>query len=70
MKTTRVGFNKETKIDAGYETSKFALAVGITMAGVVGLWGCACMISGLMSGGLGGLVRGLMTAITGNYPGV
>jgi len=61
-----VQINKETEIDAGYETSKFALAVGITMAGLVGLWGCACMINGLMNGGLSGIVKGFMTAVTGN----
>jgi len=66
MKTTNARIDKRTEINAGYETSKFALAVGMTMAGLVGLWGCACMISGLMNGGLGGLVKGLMTAITGN----
>jgi hypothetical protein len=66
MKTTNARINNETEINAGYETSKFALAVGMTMAGFVGLWGCACMISGLMNGGLGGIVKGLMTAITGN----
>ena len=66
MKTTKTGLIKETNIDAGYETSKFALAIGITMAGLVGLWGFSCMISGLMSGGLGELARGFMTAITGN----
>jgi hypothetical protein len=53
-------------VNAGYEISKFALSVGITMAGVVGLWGCACMISGLVNGGLGGIVKGFITAITGN----
>jgi hypothetical protein len=66
MKNTNVCIDKKTEINASYETSKFALAVGISMAGIVGLWGCASMISGLMSGGLGGIVKGFMTAITGN----
>lgn len=66
MKITNVQINKETEIDARYETSKFALTVGITMAGLVGLWGCACMISGLITGGLSGIVKGFMTAVTGN----
>jgi hypothetical protein len=66
MRTTNVRTNKETEVDAGLETSKFALAVGMTMAGLVGLWGCACMVSGLINGGLGNLVKGFMTAITGN----
>ncbi len=66
MKTTNQRIDKRTEINASYETSKFALAVGMTMAGFVGLWGCACMVSGLMSGGLSGIIKGLMTAITGN----
>jgi len=66
MRTTNVRINKETEINAGYETSKFALAVGMVMAGLVGLWGSTCMISGLMNGGLGGFVKDFMTAITGS----
>ncbi len=65
MKITNVQINKETEVDASYETSKFALTVGITMAGLVGLWGCACMISGLMNGGVSGIVKDFVTAITG-----
>lgn len=66
MRTTNVHTNKETEVDAGQETSKFTLAVGMAMAGLIGLWGCACMVSGLMNGGHGDLVKGFMTAITGN----
>ena len=66
MKTTSVRTNKETEINASYETSKFAMTVGMTMAAIVGIWGCACMISGVLDGGLGGLVKGLIGAITGN----
>jgi len=50
------------KICAGYESSKFALVVGVVLSGLVGLWGCACMISGFINGDL---LRGLLTAITG-----
>lgn len=66
MKTTNTRIKNETEISTGHETSKFALAVGMTMAGMVGIWGLTCMISGLMNGGLGNLLQGLMTAITGN----
>ncbi|MDD3813651.1 MAG: hypothetical protein PHZ02_03310 [Desulfocapsaceae bacterium] len=59
---TNTQTRNETKIDTGYETSKFAMATGFTMAALVGIWACACMISGLVSGGL---VQGLITAITG-----
>ena len=66
MKTTTTQTNKGTEINTSYETSKFAMTVGMTMAALVGIWGCACMIGGLMDGGLGGLVKGLVSAITGN----
>jgi hypothetical protein len=64
MKTNTL-INKETQIDTGYETSKFVLATGFTMAALIGLWACACMISCLVSGGVGGVVKGFITAVTG-----
>ena len=66
MRTTNVHTNQETKVEVGLETSKFSLAVGMAMAVIVGLWGCACMVSGLMNDGLVDLVKGFVTAITGN----
>lgn len=64
MRTTTLT-NKETKIDTGYEASKFALATGFTMAALVGIWACACIISGLVSGGMGEVVKGFISAVTG-----
>jgi hypothetical protein len=66
MKTTNINTTHETEINASYETSKFALTVGISMAAVIGLWGLACMVGGLVDGGLVGLLKGFITAITGN----
>lgn len=66
MKTTNVQSYKDTEVEASYEISKFALGVGITLAALVGIWGCACMISGLLNNGLGEIMKGLLTAITGN----
>lgn len=57
--------NTETKIDVGYETSKFVLATGFTMAALIGIWACACIISGLVSSGSGGIIQGFISAITG-----
>jgi hypothetical protein len=57
---------KETHVNTGYETSKFALATGITMAALVGIWAAACLISALLQcGGISGLVQGFITAVTG-----
>ncbi len=55
----------ETKTDVGYEASRFGLNVGMAMAALIGLWGAACLIGGLAGNGIGGMLKGLMTAITG-----
>ncbi len=51
--------------DAGYETSKFALGLGMAMAALVGLWGTACLTSALMNNGPFNLVKGYLTAVLG-----
>jgi len=53
------------KTDVGYEASRFGLSVGMGMAALIGLWGTACLIGGLATNGIGGLLRGYLTAITG-----
>ena len=55
----------ETTSETGYEVSRFGLNVGMGMAALIGLWGAACLIGGLATYGLGGLLRGYLTAITG-----
>ena len=52
--------------DAGYEVSRFAVNAGMGMAALIGLWGMACLIGGLATNGFGGLLRGFITAVTGN----
>ncbi len=47
------------------ETSKTALGIGIAMAAVIGLWGVACLIGGIASSGVGGIVVGYIKAVTG-----
>ncbi len=56
----------ETKIDAGYEISRFALYAGMGMAALIGTWGMACLIGGLATYGFGGLLRGFWIAVTGS----
>lgn len=56
---------KRTQTDAGYETSKFALGVGISMAALVGVWGLACLVSALTGNGPVNLVQGYLTAVMG-----
>ncbi|AGF77517.1 hypothetical protein UWK_00943 [Desulfocapsa sulfexigens DSM 10523] len=54
-----------TQVNAGYETSKFALGVGMATAAMIGLWATACMVSVLMNNGVVGTAKALLTAITG-----
>ncbi len=56
---------KGTEVDAAYETSKFALGVGITMAALVGIWGVASLVSALTSNGPVNLVKSYFTAVIG-----
>ena len=62
---TNINTANGTRVDATYETSKFALGVGLSMATLVGLWGVASLVSALASNGPIGLVKSLITAITG-----
>lgn len=64
MKTNTLT-SRETSVNSGYETSKFAMGTGITMAALVGIWACSCMISAVLSGGIGSVIKGFLTAVTG-----
>ena len=55
----------EAKTDLGSEASKFGVSVVFGMSALIGIWGAACMISGLASNGVGGMLRGYITAVTG-----
>ena len=63
--TYKIQTTKETQMDAGYETSKFALGVGITMAALVGLWGAASLVSALAGAGPINLIKSYFTAVLG-----
>lgn len=62
---THTNTAKNDQVDAGYETSKFALGVGITMAVIVGLWGTACLVNALAANGPLNLIKNYFTAILG-----
>ncbi len=47
------------------QASKAGILMATTLAGLVGAWGLACMIGALMTGGIGGVVSGYLSAITG-----
>jgi len=51
--------------DAGEGISMAAFGILVSLAGIVGFWGLACMAAGLMSNGLLGLGRNWLAAIFG-----
>ena len=64
--TTQVIKKTESRTDVAQETSRFTVGVIMTMAGIIGIWAVSCLIGGLASGGFSALIRGFVTAITGN----
>ena len=63
--TTKTNTTTRTQVEAGYETSKFALGAGMIMAALVGIWGFACLTSAMMSMGPMNVVKGYLTAVIG-----
>ena len=55
--------NKEA---VGEGASQAGVGIILTLAGVIGAWGVACMIGGLVNaGGVGPLARAWFSAVTG-----
>ncbi len=68
MKSTVKAKDKEVvrdELDIRDETSKTALIIGIIMAAIVGIWGMACIIGGIVTSGMGNLIKGYIIAIIG-----
>jgi hypothetical protein len=53
----------EEGTDVGHEASKFTINVIMTAAALIGLWGTACLIGGLVTNGVGGMLAGYLTAL-------
>lgn len=51
--------------DAGEGINMAAFGILVSLAGIVGFWGLACMTAGLMNNGLLGLGRNWLAAILG-----
>jgi hypothetical protein len=63
--TTNTKTTAKTPIEAGYETSKFALGLGITIAALVAVWGTVCLASAMISMGPLNVVKGYIAALIG-----
>jgi hypothetical protein len=51
--------------EAGEGINMAAFSILISLAGIVGFWGMACLIAGLINNGLFGLARSWLAAILG-----
>lgn len=60
--TTNTNTTLQNNTNVVEETSKFSLAVMLTSAVMVGIWGVACLVGGLNSTGFTGLIKGFLTA--------
>lgn len=57
--------NENTNIDINDEIMGFSFKVGMALAALVGIWGLTCLVSGLVNAGVGGMLKGYISAITG-----
>ncbi len=54
-----------TKTDVGHDVSTVVFSIVAVSAVLVGLWAVACLIGGVLEHGVGGLIQGYITAVTG-----
>ena len=57
--------SNETRTDLNHEISQFIFTIVSATALLVGIWGAACLIIGLVSNGAFSMFRGYISAITG-----
>ncbi|TKB24466.1 hypothetical protein FCL47_18465 [Desulfopila sp. IMCC35006] len=53
------------QVDLSDEIMGFTLKAGIALCCLIGIWGVACIVGGMMSSGPLAMLRGYLTAITG-----
>lgn len=57
--------SRKTKTELDTEVGQFIFNVISVSAVLVGLWGAACLVGGLIANGVLPMVKGYITAITG-----
>ena len=55
----------EIRVDVQDETSKFGLNVIMAMSALIGVWGAACLIGGLVENGAASMLKGFLSATIG-----
>ncbi len=61
---TRAQAIHDTQADIN-QASKIGLGLILSFAGLVGAWGLACLAGALSTQGIGAVVKGFLTAVTG-----
>lgn len=56
---------EKLNVDIADETMSFMTKVVGVLSALIGVWGCSCLLAGLMSAGPTKLVQGYISAITG-----
>ena len=64
--TTQTQTNIETSVDALYETSQFAMGVGMVSVALIAFWAMICMASAIFSNGIAGVIKSFFSAVTGS----
>jgi hypothetical protein len=59
------GTARITKSLAGQEISKSAVMTMGVVSGIIGMWGLACFVGGMVTSGPIGLAKGWISAVTG-----
>jgi hypothetical protein len=62
---TLIRSDSRTRTDLTQETSQFIFTIVSAVALLIGIWGAACLISGLISNGALAMFKGYISAITG-----
>jgi hypothetical protein len=63
---TKTNQDIETPVDVLYETSQFAMGVGMVSASLIAVWAMLCMASAISSNGLPGVIKSFFSAVTGS----
>ena len=65
LNNTTANTNEMTQ-EVGEGAAQAGTTIILALAGLIGIWGTACMIgAALTNGGPGALIRGYITAVTG-----
>ena len=64
MKTIRQT-SRLTKIELDREVSQFVFTIISASAVLLGIWGAACLVSGMIANGIVPMIQGYISALTG-----